>query len=93
LELERWKLILQTASLPSSLMESRYAMTREWYITTDSDSTYSVDLSAQSSPDLRLVGKIILSNTNSYKSWFAQSYKLAAIKLMTASQEHLEKHC
>ena len=54
--------------------------------------TYSVALSARSSCVSREEGKLCFSRRNKIQLLTIDSYKLVAIKLMTASKEHLEKH-
>jgi hypothetical protein len=58
----------------------------------NTDYKLSVDSLALSSPDSRTVGKLATRLFFELQLTL-YSYKLAAIKLMTASQEHLEKHC
>jgi nucleoside diphosphate kinase len=71
------RLTSPTASLPSSLMASRYA-------TPDYNSS-SREKYTNTHPQRGLIGPIISRFEN-------RGFKLAAIKLVTPSKEHLEKH-
>ena len=74
-------------------MASRYAMmSMRMGKRENTDFVPSVDSLALSSLDSRTVGELALASILKLPL-IIYSYKLAAIKLMTASQEHLEKHC
>lgn len=86
------------ASLPSSQTESRYAV-NEYFVTRDAmaksntDPEISVDWSAISSQNSRSEGKPLASESMYGRGLLTcSSYKLAAIKMVTPSKEHLEEH-
>ncbi len=89
------------ASLPSSLMASRYYISWLRISSLITNKAASADLLAPSSPASRPVGKLDATKPHRQGTlqWHGHSiltslrFKLAAIKLVTPGKAHLEKHC